>query len=204
MPSLIIANEQTAGRGRKGNSFFSPKDTGLYLTLVFEEKENSELLTPLAAVSVCEALENIGIYPKIKWVNDIFIDGKKVCGILTERYIFKDKSYIILGIGINISTVCFPDELNIAGSLNVDCNKDLLAESISEKVLDYVDKPDNNAVINKYRNRLFIIGKEVSYFKNNIKFTGTVKDINSCCNLIITLPDGKEDILSSGEISIIL
>ena len=204
MPSLIIANEQTAGRGRRGNSFFSPKDTGLYMTLVFEEKGNSELLTPLSAVAVCETLENIGTNPQIKWVNDVFIGGKKVCGILTERYIYNGKSYIILGIGINISTVDFPKELITAGSLNIDCNKDILAETISQKILDYVNNPDDNAIINKYRSRLFIIGKDVSYFKNNIKYSGTVKDITSLCNLIIVLPDGKEDILSSGEISIIL
>ena len=204
MPSLIIANEQTAGRGRRGNSFFSPKDTGLYMTLVFEEKGNSELLTPIAAVAVCEVLEKIGINPKIKWVNDIFIDGKKVCGILAERYISNGKAFIILGIGINISTVNFPKELIAAGSLNIDCNKELLANEISEKILDYVNNPEDREIISKYKSRLFILGKEVSYFKNNIKFTGNVKDINSFCNLIVTLPDGKEDILSSGEISIIL
>ncbi len=202
LPSLIIANEQTAGRGRRGNSFFSPKDTGLYMTLVFEEKNNSELLTPTAAVAVCEALEEIGADPKIKWVNDIFVNGKKVCGILTERFISNGKAHIILGIGINISTCSFPDELDSAGSINIDCNKEKLADIISAKILDYSEKSNDSDIIKKYRNKLFIIGKEVSYFKNNFEFKGTVKNINSHCNLIISLPDGNEDILSSGEISI--
>ena len=204
IPSLIIANHQTDGRGRRGNSFFSPKDTGLYMTLVFEERNNSELLTPLAAVSVCEELEKLGANPKIKWVNDIFIDSKKVCGILTERQIFGGKAYIILGIGINISTTEFPDDLAIAGSININCDKDLLAEKISDTILGYVENHDTSDVIEKYRNRLFIIGKDVFYFKNNIRYYGKVKDINQQCNLIINLPDGNEDILSSGEISIIL
>lgn len=204
IPSLIIANHQTSGRGRRGNSFFSPKDTGLYMTLVFEEINNSELLTPLAAVSVCEELEKIGANPKIKWVNDIFIDSKKVCGILTERQILGSKTYIILGIGINISTTEFPDDLPIAGSLNINCDKELLAENISDRILGYVENQDTSDIIEKYRNRLFIIGKDIFYLKNNIKYYGNVKDINPQCNLIINLPDGNEDVLSSGEISIIL
>lgn len=174
------------------------------MTLVFEEKNNSDLLTPLAAVCVCEELEKLGANPKIKWVNDIFIDSRKICGILTERQILNDKAYIILGIGINISTKEFPEDLAIAGSLNINCDKDLLAENISDKILGYVEKYDVSDIIEKYRCRLFIIGKDVSYFKNNIRYYGKVKDINPQCNLIIKLPDGNEDILSSGEISIIL
>ena len=204
LPSLIIANEQTAGRGRRGNSFFSPKDTGLYMSLVFEEKGNSDLLTPTAAVAVCEALIDMGIDPKIKWVNDIFLSGKKVCGILAERYIANKKSYIILGIGINISTCIFPDELKSAGSINIECDKEKLAEDISARILGYVEKSNADDIILKYRSRLFVIGKEVGYLKNNVEYKGVVKDINSQCNLVITLPDGNEDILSSGEISRIL
>ena len=204
IPSLIIANEQTAGRGRRGNSFFSPKDTGLYMTLVFEEKSNTLLITPTAAVAVCEALSDIGADPKIKWVNDIFINSKKVCGILAERCISSGKAYIILGIGINISTCNFPEELKTAGSINIDCSKIQLAEDISSRLLEYAESGENSDIINKYRNKLFVIGKDVGYFKNNIEYKGTVKDINGQCNLIVTLPDGTEDILSSGEISIII
>ncbi len=204
LPSLIIANEQTAGRGRRGNSFFSPKDTGLYMTLAFEEKDSSGLLTPTAAVAVCETLIDIGLDPKIKWVNDIFLNGKKVCGILAERCFSDRKSFIILGIGINISTCVFPDGLKSAGSINIDCNKEKLAEDISARILEYAEKNSDAEIIGKYRSRLFVIGKEVGYFKNNVEYKGIVKDINSQCNLIIKLPDGNEEILSSGEISIII
>ncbi len=202
LPTLIIANEQTAGRGRRGNSFFSPKDTGLYMTLVFEETKSSELLTPTAAVAVCEELESIGTNPGIKWVNDIFIDEKKVCGILTERYIAHGKPYIILGIGINLLTKVFPDELSSAGSINLECDKNRLAIDISLRVLEYIDKNSDEEITEKYRSKLFIIEKNVSYFKNNIQYSGTVKGINNQCNLIISHSDGSEDILSSGEISI--
>ena len=204
LPSLIIADHQSAGRGRRGKSFFSPKGTGLYMTLVFEEKSNSELLTPLAAVSVCEELEKLGASPKIKWVNDILVESKKICGILAERQVLNGRSYIILGIGINISTADFPENLSIAGSLGINCDKNILAEKISERILSYINESDSIDIISEYRSRLFIIGKNISYFRNNFRYVGYVKDINNQCNLIITLPDGKEDILSSGEISIIL
>ena len=204
LPALIISDEQTAGRGRRGNSFFSPKDTGLYMTLVFKEKSNHELLTPAAAVAVCEALTEIGSEPGIKWVNDVFVNGKKVCGILTERFFHNGEAHIALGIGINITTSVFPDNLPCAGNIGVSCNKKELADIISGKILDYTVNPDNNEILEKYRKFLFLIGKEISYSKNNIPFCAKVKDINDMCNLIVTLPDGREDILSSGEISIII
>lgn len=201
---MIIANEQTAGRGRRGNSFYSPKDTGLYMTLVFEENGNSDLLTPAAAVAVCDALSAIGSDPKIKWVNDVFIGEKKVCGILTERVFSGGKSYIILGIGINISTCDFPDSLKMAGSINLDCNKENLADNIAEIFFGYNKDSKKSEIIEKYRSLLFIIGREVSYFRNNFEYRGTVLDINNQCNLILRLPNGETEILSSGEISIIL
>ncbi len=174
------------------------------MTLVFEEKFNSELITPIAAVAVCDALTDLGIDPKIKWVNDIFVNSKKVCGILAERCIKDKKSYIILGVGINISTCIFPDELKLAGSIDVNCDKEKLAENISAKILEFAEKNNNTDIIEKYRKNLFIIGREIGYFKNNIEYRGTVKDINSQCNLIINLSDGTEETLSSGEISIII
>ena len=200
LPALIIANEQTAGRGRRGNSFYSPKDTGLYMTLVFEESGNSELLTPLAAVAVCEVLSSIGATPKIKWVNDIFINEKKVCGILAERIMSNGKSYIALGIGLNITTRYFPEDLKTAGCIDINCNKEILADKISEKILEYYR--NDSDIISKYRQLLFVIGKEVTYHKNNTEHKGLAVDINENCNLIIKLPDGNTDILSSGEISI--
>lgn len=174
------------------------------MTLVFEENGNSELLTPTAAVAVCNSLKKIGVDPKIKWVNDIFVNNKKVCGILTERFLFGGNAFIALGIGINITTCEFPEGLDIAGSINSECDKANLAQEICETILEYIKSPDNDAVINAYRSLLFIIGREVSYFKNNVEYSGTVIDINEQCNLILRLSDGKEDILSSGEISILL
>ncbi len=202
LPCVITADMQTAGRGRRGNSFYSPSGTGLYMTAVFEAPADCSLLTPIAAVAVCKTLETKGFDPKIKWVNDIFIDYKKVCGILTEIFTNNAKNIIALGIGINLTTTDFPDYLNCASSLGRDIDKDSLAKEITEMILDYCENPDNNLITDEYSQRLFIIGKNISFKRNNIEYTATVKGINEICNLIVTLADGTEDILSSGEISI--
>ncbi len=199
LPSLIIANEQTAGRGRRGNSFFSPKDTGLYMTLIFSAPENQELLTPAAAVSVCRVLENHGIKAKIKWVNDIFTENKKVCGILSERFLINGMAIIAIGIGINLTTAEFPEDLKSAGSINLECNKIALAEEISEALLFQIKESDT---VEEYRKRLLILGNEIEFFRNGIRYTAEAVDINELCNLIIKHPDGKTETLSSGEISI--
>lgn len=202
MPSLIIAEGQTAGRGRRGNSFYSPSKTGLYMTVVFSAPKDCSLLTPVAAIAVCKALEKLGIEPKIKWVNDIFVDGRKVCGILTEIFSSNQKNYIALGIGINLTTEFFPDELINAGSIKLNCNKSKLAREITQYILDYCRNPHNTEVLSEYQSRLFIIGSDITYTKNNVKFSARVLGINGNCNLIVMNADGSEETLSSGEISI--
>ncbi len=198
LPSLIIANEQTAGRGRRGNSFFSPRDTGLYMTVVFRSPENCDLLTPNAAVTVCKVLESYGLKPKIKWVNDIFIDGKKICGILAERFITDKGAIVAIGIGINLTTTDFPDDLKIAGSAGLCCDKQKLAAQIAESLLT----SDCDDIIGEYKSRLFILGEKITYKKNNVEYTAEAIDINESCNLLVKRDDGCIDSLSSGELSI--
>lgn len=202
LPCIITADMQTAGRGRRGNSFYSPNGTGLYMTAVFKAPNDCSLLTPLAAVAVCKVLEKNGLNPQIKWVNDIFIDGFKVCGILTEIFKSDDEFYIALGIGINVTTEKFPDDLKFASSLKKDIDKDILAKEITDIILGYCESPNNESVIEEYRKRLLVIGKNITFSKNNVTYSAKVNGINDLCNLIVTLEDGKEEILSSGEISI--
>ena len=205
MPSLISANEQTAGRGRHGKTFYSPKDTGLYMTLVFPAPdEECELLTPAAAVAVCSVLESVGCVPEIKWVNDIFIDKKKVCGILTEKFSKSGKEYVAIGIGINVTTADFPESLDIAGNIHIDVKlgKTEFAEMISKLILEYVDEPDNELMLSEYKNRLFILNRNIKYEKNGKEYSAIAIDVNSFCNLVVRRSDDTIDILSSGEISI--
>lgn len=199
LPVLITAEMQTAGRGRQGKSFYSPTGTGLYMTLAFEADQSFELLTPAAAVAVCLELEALGAMPQIKWVNDVYIDGLKICGILAECFTCGDKKYIALGIGINLTTKDFPDDLPNPGSLNINCDKNELAQRIAARMLEPVG---SDRIAEEYEKRLFVIGKTVTYEKNGKIFTARVEGINSRCNLIVTNDDGTRDTLSSGEISI--
>lgn len=169
------------------------------MTLVMESPENCDLLTPAAAVSVCKILEKHGIEAKIKWVNDIFVNHQKVCGILSERYTANDKTVVAIGIGINLTTEKFPDDLKTAGSINLECNKVNLAEEISDALISQLNKSDT---VEEYRKRLFILGKTIEYVRNDIKFIAEAVDINELCNLIVKNPNGSLETLSSGEISI--
>ena len=205
LPSLIIADKQTAGRGRQGNSFYSPDKTGLYFTLLFESENPIPLITPAAAVAVCNVIEkNFNINPQIKWVNDIFLNNKKICGILSECFTANNKTLIALGIGINLTTKEFPDTLPNAGSLGINCDKEKLATDISEYILEYIRNPNEMNILRQYKNRLFILNRRIEFFENNVRYSATVKDINNQCNLIVELPDKTEETLSSGEISILI
>lgn len=173
------------------------------MTLLIEANPKADLVTPAAAVAVCKAIEAMtDITPSIKWVNDIFVSGKKVCGILSECFTVGKTTYIALGVGINLTTAEFPEELTQAASLGIDCQKDELAALIAEEIAEYIILPDNKYILGEYRNRLFVIGKTVNYDKNGIRYTATVEGINDSCNLIVKNDDGSSDILSSGEISI--
>ena len=205
LPSLIIADYQTAGRGRRGNTFYSPEGTGLYFTLLFEAKNFLPLITPAAALAVCKALkEFFGVDAKIKWVNDIFLNGKKICGILSECYTANTKKLIAVGIGINLTTAEFPENLPNAGSVGQSCDKVLLSEKIADYILEYSSNPDDKSVAAEYEKKLFIIGKKISFCENGNQYSAVVNGINEQCNLIVTLDNGAQKILSSGEISIIL
>lgn len=173
------------------------------MTLLFEPESMNPLFTPAAAVATCEIIEKFfGISPQIKWVNDIFLDGKKVCGILCETYISSGKRLVSVGIGINLTTKDFPDTLPNASSLGIECDKLKLAEEICKVFLSLCKSDKADYIIQEYEKKLFIIGKTINFTENNILNSATVKGINDSCNLIVELPDNTEKILSSGEISI--
>lgn len=182
--AIFVANSQTNGKGRLGRSFFSPKNCGIYLSIVYNtnflEYENDvTLITPKVAVSVCKTLEKFGCKNcKIKWVNDIFIEEKKVCGILTEGILSKtQKNKInpaIIGIGINLQEDKngFPEELSkIATSANINFEKkDKVINFLLQEILLDLKKENHNLVMDEYKNRSNLIGKVVNVIENT--FTG--------------------------------
>ena len=210
-PLVIIANSQTKGRGRKGRDFFSPPDTGIYMSFLLEPAKHFEetvRTTIAAAVAVKNALsEFTNKNVQIKWVNDIFADNKKVCGILTEAVTDLETrgiSKVIVGIGINVTTESFPEDiLGIAGSVSEKpVSRNLIAAEVINSLLTLYKDLNDEYIIEEYIKASLVMGKNITYVKNNISCTGFVKDINDSGNLIVEKDDGTEDILSSGEVSL--
>jgi len=208
---LICAEKQTSGRGRQGKTFYSPEKTGIYMTVVIHPDlplNFASRATTATAVAVCKAIEKLtDKKPKIKWVNDIFIDNRKVCGILTEAVSLENNNIadgLIIGIGINISTTCFPDEIkDIAGSLNAkEVNRNVLIAEIFKRVTDYTSDLQNPSYIEKYKNRCFVLGKEITFEQSGKTYNATALDIDKNGGLIVKTSDGKTETLQSGEISI--
>lgn len=204
-PLIVLADGQTDGRGRLGRSFFSPSGTGLYMSIALKLPIPTDVLTVVAAVAVSRAIEDFSDKcAQIKWVNDIFIDGKKVCGILCEALSCKDGAAdsVVIGIGINLSTESFPEELShIAGSLgDWDYDRNELAARIFAELL-YLLSRDKAAVLKEYEDRLFILGKEIAFVKGGSSRKGVAFGINEDANLLVDV-DGEIVALSSGEISL--
>lgn len=209
---LYVADRQTAGKGRKGRSFFSPEDTGIYMSLLIHPDLSAEectLVTPLCAVAVAEAIENItAVTADIKWVNDIYVSEKKVAGILTEgAFSQKGADYIIVGIGINLCVPeeGFPEEIrDIAGALTD--KSDFLREKLTAEVVNsfmyHLSRIKSRDFIPLYKDRLFFLGKEITVISPDGSYKATAEDIDEICRLKIKTADGEVKILGSGEISV--
>ena len=233
--TCLVSDEQTAGRGRQGKSFFSP-DTGLYMTAVFpvDRSISSQVtVTTRTACAVADALEECtGKEIGIKWVNDIYVDGKKCCGILCEAvndYDLGKLKYIIIGIGVNIYTKEWPEELkNIAGSLfgddSVTCGeavvkpsgteysdfKERLLKTIADKLYEWVYDASDSDFIEYYKRHSIVLGKKILFIENGATMEGIARDIDENGGLVVEISrDGECSdssrlyrTLSSGEISL--
>lgn len=196
-PCLLIADRQTMGRGRLGRSFLSPEG-GLYMSLLLHRTEAP--LTVFAAVAVCRAIEEMTpLKPKIKWVNDLFVNGKKVCGILAEGM----ESQAVLGIGINLKTPegGFPG-VPVAGALDVETDRLLLARRIAEHLTGMLQNPSDPSVLRDYRERMMLTGKEITYEKDGQQKSARVTGVDEKGGLLVVLPDGTREILFSGEVTL--
>lgn len=214
--TVLVSDEQTTGRGRTGKSFSSPKGSGIYISIVIFPRERFDfnafdLVTIKAAVAVVNAIKNkTDKKPQIKWVNDIFINHKKVCGILTEAdtdFESREIKSIIVGIGLNFDTKIeeFGEELkNIATSLNPE-NKLLRNEMIAEILNQFYQayyNYDNNEILKLYKEDSLLLGRMVTFTKNGVRYSAKAVDINEKGNLIVELENNEQMILSSGEVSV--
>ena len=208
--TIIISNYQTNGQGKFGKKFFSPANTGIYMTIILKDTiktENIFLITFLCALSVCKTIEKLtNVKPKIKWINDIFINNKKCCGILTECETDLKKKIsknIIAGIGLNVNTVEFPEELkNIATSLQNHSDRNIIIAGIINNFFKFYNSLTREEIINRYKKYCFVLGKDIYYTKCNIKYIAKAIDINKFGNLVIKDINGDIKTLEYEEIKI--
>ena len=208
-PALFVANTQTSGRGRMGRSFFSPANTGIYMTLALDVTEDTAAdtikLTAATAVAVSRAIKQVtNITVGIKWVNDLYFMGKKVCGILAESFSADDKRYALVGVGINLSTQDFPNEIcGIAGNLVGEAGelRRELAIAVCREIYDIYRQKDRGFT-DEYRSLSVVLGKRVEFFADGEKRTGYAAHIDDGGALWISTDSGESIRLCSGEISL--
>lgn len=204
-PALYAARCQTAGRGRRGHTFYSPADTGLYLSLVLPIQGDSIdtcRLTCAAAVATADAIESLlPVRVGIKWVNDLYVSHTKVCGILCELITDEHNCPlgVCVGIGVNLTTTCFPN--GIAAGCVGDADPSLLCARIADRLIGYGERSRDNAFMAAYIRRSIVIGKTVHYTDSRGEHTARAVaiDDNGC---LVTEENGSRRILDSGEISV--
>ncbi|WP_294479832.1 biotin--[acetyl-CoA-carboxylase] ligase [uncultured Ruminococcus sp.] len=213
--TAVIAGMQTGGKGRLGRKFFSPSDTGLYLSILLRPEmtaADAVRITTAAAVAVADAVEKIsGRKADIKWVNDVYIDGRKICGILTEAAFSLENGgldYAVCGIGINVYEPegGFPEDIkDIAGAVldtPEDDVRNRLAALVLENFMNYYNKLSENSFLQGYQSRLMWRGEDINLIRGSEITPAKLIDADEKCRLLVKYEDGTEDTISSGEISI--
>ncbi|MCL2841533.1 MAG: biotin--[acetyl-CoA-carboxylase] ligase [Defluviitaleaceae bacterium] len=214
--TVIIADHQTAGRGRYERKFHSPPSHGIYMSIIIHPTQfglnTQSLATHFTAVSVCEAIEAVtDKKPKIKWVNDIFIGDKKICGILIEASIdfdSKNTKWMVIGIGINFSTpsISFPREIKeIAGAIFCTSKpyttRNQLISEIINRIMSYENKSDKDILI-EYKKRMIMLGEDIIVTGSNQSYNAIALDIDEEGRLIVQNETDEIITLSSGEIKV--
>ena len=210
---MVIADSQTAGRGRFERKFHSPASGGIYVSIILRPDMDAACavrITPMAAVAVARAIKRTaGIDAQIKWVNDVYVEGRKVCGILCEGVLGEDgrMASVVLGIGVNVAPMEFPPELSgIATSVSNACGRSVSRIQMLAALVEELDrlypKLENGGFMEEYRARSNVIGRDVNVLRGGACFAARAVDIDGEGSLIVELPDGRRETLRSGEISI--
>lgn len=213
--TVLLAQRQSAGRGRRDHSFFSPPDSGLYMSVLLRPGFSAQaalLLTTCAAVATALAIEEVtGVETQIKWVNDVFCRGKKVCGILTEGEVDLETGgmrYAIVGIGVNLYPPegGFPPELTQAGAVFLEKPTGALRGELAGSLLNHFftlyPQVQERRFFEAYRDRCLVLGQEVEVLEGGRTRPATVLDLNPDFTLRVREADGRETDLSSGEVRV--
>ena len=214
----VIADAQTAGRGRSGRSFLSAPERGIYLSVLLRPNCPPDVcatLTAHAAVAVCRAIERVcGVSPSIKWTNDILLGGRKICGILTELTLegeSGDVDSVVIGIGINANNRNeeFPPELReIAGSIYTASGKHIHRASLAAALVEELDRmsrlweKDARAYLADYRSRCVTVGRPVLIRRGDAQRQAFAEAVTDDFSLLVRYPDGACEALTGGEVSV--
>ena len=213
---VVLAEQQTMGKGRRGRSFYSPAGTGIYMSVLFrpspEQSKDVVLVTTAASVAICRAIRKVlNEEPQIKWVNDVYFRGKKVCGILTEAVSDFESGQIdtvVVGIGINyhVPEDGFPEEIRgIAGSVCTDENmipRNSLVAAVLNELFAIYEKLSEREYMEDYRRWSNVIGKDVRFTSGDGWMDAKALDIDDNGGLLVQLDNGEKKTLRTGEITL--
>lgn len=213
--TLVVADRQEAGRGRRGRSWDSPSGTGIFMTLLLKPEMNpnhASMLTLVAAMAVARAISKCaGTEALIKWPNDIVIGGKKICGILTEMSAqFDFINHIVIGIGINVHNEHFPEEIaETAGSIFLQTGRRIRRAELIEQILEqfehyyaiFMETEDLSGLVKEYNSILVNMNKSVRVLDPKEPFEGKAMGITKKGELIVDTWESRK-MVSSGEVSV--
>lgn len=215
---IVLANEQTEGRGRMGRRFSSPREKGIYLSVLLRPKgapADATALTAWTAVAVSNAVENVcGVRPGIKWVNDLVMGARKICGILTEMSIEGENGHIqfvIVGIGLNVNRRPFefpPEIQDTATSLLTETGHPYARALLAAEVIKELDRlrsewpGESKKYWDAYCNSSLTVGKEVRILSGGMERTGFATAITEQFGLRVRFPNGKAETVIGGEVSV--
>ncbi len=214
--TVLVADMQTAGKGRRGRSWSSPSGHSIYMSLILRPDimpDRASMLTLVAGLSAAQAIRGLtGLETWIKWPNDLVISDKKICGILTEMSLQMECiNYVVVGIGINVNMTEFPEEIaNKATSLCLEKGQTVRRAEVIAEVLSHFEKNyyrflktgDLSGLADDYNKVLVNRNREIRVMEPGNEYMGTTGGINEKGELMVTKEDGTEVAVYAGEVSV--
>lgn len=201
--TVVTADEQTEGRGRRGRTWSAPAGTALLYSAILRPLDAAHLLLPLSVpLAVCEAVESLAsVECRVKWPNDVWIDERKVAGILIEA---RPPGWAVIGIGVNVAIPpdAFPDDLRWpATSVGGEATPHGALDALNSALAEWVEA-DDDRVVTEFRRRDALAGRDVSWEGTGEPGIGAAEGIDEQGNLVVRLPDGAEHALGAGEVTL--
>ncbi|MCM1056885.1 MAG: biotin--[acetyl-CoA-carboxylase] ligase [Firmicutes bacterium] len=214
--TLVVADMQTAGRGRQGRSWNSPGGTNVYFTLILKpayEPDRASMVTLVMALAVAEGICNTcGLATEIKWPNDVIVNGRKVCGILTEMSAEQGAiRYVVIGVGVNVGLQKFPPKIAaVATDLQAECGREVSRSTLIANIMKVFEKyyesfrrkGDLSGILDRYNSLLVNRDREVRVLDPKGEFRGIARGINRRGELLVEREDGSTQEIYAGEVSV--